>query len=133
MKVKAGTVAFGDDANLSGMSLWLQGGTVDFGNSKGSAFDRIKLDEDSFITVDAKSIVTFADSSDMAWTADKTLVFSGTMGRKSVRVGTSAAALTADQLAAVKFKTASGKLRAMTIDAKGYLVPPAAGMSVYLR
>ena len=133
LKVKAGTVAFGDDANLSGMSLWLQGGTVDFGNSKGSAFDRIKLDEDSFITVDAKSIVTFADSSDMAWTADKTLVFSGTMGRKSVRVGTSAAALTADQLAAVKFKTASGKLRAMTIDAKGYLVPPAAGMSVYMR
>ena len=133
LKVKAGTVAFGDDANLSGMSLWLQGGTVDFGNSKGSAFDRIKLDEDSFITVDAKSIVTFADSSDMAWTADKTLAFSGTMGKKSVRVGTSAAALTAEQLAAVKFKTASGKLRAMTIDAEGYLVPPAAGMSVYLR
>ena len=133
LKVKAGTVAFGDDANLSGMSLWLQGGTVDFGNSKGSAFDRIKLDEDSFITVDAKSIVTFADSSGMTWTAGKTLVFSGTMGRKSVRVGTSAAALTADQLAAVKFKTAFGKLRAMTIDAEGYLVPPAAGMSVYLR
>ena len=133
LKVKAGTVAFGDDANLSGMSLWLQGGTVDFGNSKGSAFDRIKLDEDSFITVDAKSIVTFADSSDMAWTADKTLAFSGTMGKKSVRVGTSAAALTAEQLAAVKFKTASGKLRAMTVDDEGYLVPPAAGISVYLR
>ena len=133
LKVKAGTVAFGDDANLSGMSLWLQGGTVDFGNSKGSAFDRIKLDEDSFITVDAKSIVTFADSSGMTWTAGKTLVFSGTMGKKSVRVGTSAAALTADQLAAVKFKTASGKLRAMTVDDEGYLVPPAAGMSVYLR
>ena len=62
-----------------------------------------------------------------------TLVFSGTMGKKSVRVGTSAAALTADQLAAVKFKTASGKLRAMTVDDEGYLVPPAAGMSVYLR
>ena len=55
------------------------------------------------------------------------------MGKKSVRVGTSAAALTADQLAAVKFKTASGKLRAMTVDDEGYLVPPAAGMSVYLR
>ena len=77
--------------------------------------------------------ITFDASSDFAWTADKTLVFSGTMGRKSVRIGTSAAALTAEQLAAVKFRTASGKLRPMTIDGDGYLMGPSKGVAISVR
>ena len=88
---------------------------------------------DSEIEVARSARITFDASSDMAWTADKTLVFSGTMGKKSVRVGTSAAALTAEQLAAVKFKTAAGKLKTMAIDDDGYLVPPAIGTISILR
>ena len=111
----------------------VEAGTVRFPEAAAGDFGALVVLGDSEIEVARSARITFDASSDMAWTADKTLVFSGTMGKKSVRVGTSAAALTADQLAAVKFKTASGKLRAMTVDDEGYLVPPAAGMSVYLR
>ena len=111
----------------------VEAGTVRFPEAAAGDFGALVVLGDSEIEVARGARITFDASSDMAWTADKTLALSGTMGKKSVRVGMSAAALTADQLAAVKFKTASGKLRAMKIDAYGYLVPPAAGMSVYLR
>ena len=111
----------------------VEAGTVRFPEAAAGDFGALVVLGDSEIEVARGARITFDASSDMAWTADKTLAFSGTMGKKSVRVGMSAAALTADQLAAVKFKTASGKLRAMKIDAYGYLVPPAAGMSVYVR
>ena len=133
LKVKDGTVAFGDEASLSGMSLWLQGGSVDFGSSKGSAFDRLKLDEDSCIKANAKSRITFADSSEMSWTEGKKLVLKGDMGPRSIRVGTSATALTSGQLAAIVYEDGNGRQKPVTIDSEGYLHRPPSSMMVIMR
>ena len=133
-KQGAGTLELTADSTSCATGVFkIEAGTVRFPEAAAGDFGALVVLGDSEIEVARGARITFDASSDMAWTADKTLVFSGTMGKKSVRVGTSAAALTADQLAVVKFKTASGKLRAMTVDDEGYLVPPAAGMSVYLR
>ena len=133
-KTGDGTVEFTATGSCATSGVFkIEAGTVRFPEAAAGDFGALVVLGDSEIEVASGARITFDDSADMAWTADKTLAFSGTMGKKSVRVGTSAAALTAEQLAAVKFKTASGKLRAMTVDAEGYLVPPAAGMSVYMR
>ncbi len=133
-KTGDGTVEFTASGSCATSGVFkVEAGTVRFPETAAGDFGALVVLGDSEIEVARGARITFDASSDMAWTADKTLAFSGTMGKKSVRVGTSAAALTAEQLAAVKFKTASGKLRAMTVDDEGYLVPPAAGMSVYLR
>lgn len=133
-KQGAGTLELASDSTSCTTGVFkIEAGTVRFPEAAAGDFGALVVLGDSEIEVASGARITFDDSADMAWTADKTLVFSGTMGKKSVRVGTSAAALTAEQLAAVKFKTASGKLRAMTVDAEGYLVPPAAGISVYMR
>ena len=133
-KTGDGTVEFTAAGSCATSGVFkVEAGTVRFPGTASGDFGALVVLGDSEIEVASGARITFDASSDMAWTADKALVFSGTMGKKSVRVGTSAAALTADQLAAVKFKTASGKLRAMTVDAEGYLVPPAAGISVYMR
>ena len=133
-KQGAGTLELASDSTSCATGVFkIEAGTVRFPEAAAGDFGALVVLGDSEIEVASGARITFDDSADMAWTADKTLAFSGTMGKKSVRVGTSAAALTAEQLAAVKFKTASGKLRAMTVDAEGYLVPPAAGISVYLR
>lgn len=133
-KTGDGTVEFTASGSCATSGVFkVEAGTVRFPEAAAGDFGALVVLGDSEIEVARGARITFDASSGMAWTADKTLAFSGTMGKKSVRVGTSAAALTAEQLAAVKFKTASGKLRAMTVDDEGYLVPPAAGMSVYLR
>ena len=133
-KQGAGTLELASDSTSCTTGVFkIEAGTVRFPDAAAGDFGALVVLGDSEIEVASGARITFDASSDMAWTAGKTLVFSGTMGKKSVRVGTSAAALTAEQLAAVKFKTASGKLRAMTVDDEGYLVPPAAGMSVSLH
>ena len=133
-KTGDGTVEFTATGSCATSGVFkIEAGTVRFPDAAAGDFGALVVLGDSEIEVASGARITFDASSDMAWTADKTLVFSGTMGKKSMRVGTSAAALTAEQLAAVKFKTASGKLRAMTVDDEGYLLPPAAGMSVSLH
>jgi hypothetical protein len=111
----------------------VEAGTVRFPGTASGDFGALVVLGDSEIEVARGARITFDASSDFAWTEGKTLVFSGTMGRKSVRIGTSAAALTAEQLAAVKFRTASGKLRPMTIDGDGYLMAPSKGMAISVR
>ena len=111
----------------------VEAGTVRFPGTASGDFGALVVLGDSEIEVARGARITFDASSDFAWTEGKTLVFSGTMGRKSVRIGTSAAALTAEQLAAVKFRSASGRLRPMTIDGDGYLMAPRKGMSISVR
>jgi hypothetical protein len=111
----------------------VEAGTVRFPGTASGDFGALVVLGDSEIEVARGARITFDASSDFAWTEGKTLVFSGTMGRKSVRIGTSAAALTAEQLAAVKFRTASGKLRPMTIDGDGYLMGPSKGVAISVR
>lgn len=130
----AGTLELASDSTSCTTGVFkVEAGTVRFPGTASGDFGALVVLGDSEIEVARGARITFDASSDFAWTADKTLVFSGTMGRKSVRIGTSAAALTAEQLAAVKFRTASGKLRPMTIDGDGYLMAPSKGMAISVR
>ncbi len=137
-KVKEGTVAFGthasgEPATLDGMALWMQGGTVDFGTSRGSDFTELKLDADSAFVARKGAQVTFADSSAVAWTEDAQLLISGDWTKRTFRVGTSGDALTPEQLAQIKALRANGKMSAVALSGDGYLLPPWEGFNIILR
>ena len=133
-KQGAGTLELAADSTSCTTGVFkVEAGTVRFPEAAAGDFGALVVLGDSEFEVARGARITFDASSDFAWTEGKTLVFSGTMGRKSVRVGTSAAALTAEQLAAVKFRSASGKLRPMTIDGDGYLMAPGKGMAISVR
>jgi hypothetical protein len=133
-KTGDGTVEFTATGSCATSGVFkVEAGTVRFPGTASGDFGALVVLGDSEIEVARGARITFDASSDFAWTEGKTLVFSGTMGRKSVRIGTSAAALTAEQLAAVKFRSASGRLRPMTIDGDGYLMAPSKGMAISVR
>jgi autotransporter-associated beta strand protein len=70
------------------------------------------------ITLNTGSLA-FADSSAATWTAGKTLNLVGTLGRRSIRFGTTSAGLTAAQLQMI---TLNGKTTRFILDESGYLV-----------
>ena len=55
------------------------------------------------------------------------------LGKRSIRVGTSATALTTAQLAQIVYRTAEGKEIPVTIDANGYLAGPNPGFMLMVR
>ncbi len=63
--------------------------------------------------------LAFADSSAITWTAGKTLNLVGTLGRFSIRFGTTSAGLTATQLQMI---TLNGATTRFILDENGYLV-----------
>jgi len=63
--------------------------------------------------------LAFADSSAITWTAGKTLNLVGTLGRKSLRFGTTSSGLTSTQLQMI---TLNGKVTRFILDENGYLV-----------
>ncbi|MBR3777285.1 MAG: InlB B-repeat-containing protein [Kiritimatiellae bacterium] len=133
-KQGVGTLELASDSTSCATGVFkIEAGTVRFPEAAAGDFGALVVLGDSEIEVARGARITFDASSDFAWTEGKTLVFSGTMGRKSVRIGTSAAALTAEQLAAVKFRSASGRLRPMTIDGDGYLMAPRKGLAISVR
>ena len=133
-KTGDGTVEFTASGSCATSGVFnIEAGTVRFPEAAAGDFGALIVLGDSEIEVARGARITFDASSDFAWTEGKTLVFSGTMGRKSVRIGTSAAALTAEQLAAVKFRSASGRLRPMAIDGDGYLMAPSKGVVISVR
>ena len=133
-KTGDGTVEFTAAGSCATSGVFkVEAGTVRFPETASGAFGALVVLGDSEFDVAREARITFDASSGMTWTADKILTFSGTMGSKSVRIGTNAAGLTDDQLAALRFRTASGALRAMTIDSEGYLHPPAMGFFMVVR
>ena len=133
-KQGAGTLELAADSTSCATGVFkIEAGTVRFPEAAAGDFGALVVLGDSEFEVARGARITFDASSDFAWTEGKMLVFSGTMGRKSVRIGTSAAALTAEQLAAVKFRSASGKLRPMTIDGDGYLMALGKGVAISVR
>jgi autotransporter-associated beta strand protein len=63
--------------------------------------------------------LAFANSSAITWTAGKTLNLVGTLGRRSLRFGTTSAGLTATQLQMIKLNGATTRF---ILDENGYLV-----------
>ncbi len=131
---KEGTVAFGSAAGLTGMALCLQGGSVDFGTSVGTAWTTLALEATSSLAAERNARVTFDDSSAVEWADGAELLITGRWGAKAIRVGTSADALTATQLAAIKGVSSDGRTRPVTISTDGYLICPwGTGLTMVVR
>ena len=111
----------------------VEAGTVRFPAKSGGSFGALQVTGDTVIEVAASARVSFDNSSEIAWTADKKLIFTGDMTGKSVRIGTDANALTEDQLKQVVYRKASGKEVSMSLNAEGYLQPPAKSLTIIIQ
>lgn len=124
--VSAGTLALGAGGALNaGNGMVLNGGALDMGAVTNTA-GTLTLSADSSLLLGAGRLA-FADSSAVPWTAGGTLTLVGTLGKQSLRVGTSSEALTGSQLAAI---TLNGKPVILTAD--GYLSEPPKGTLISL-
>ena len=133
IKKGAGTVKFtGVSSNYCG-SVQFNEGTIAFDKGASLSGDAyLMVTGDAELNLAKGATVTFSDSSAQLWTSGKVLKISGELSNKSVRVGTSADALTADQLAQIKRVTSNGTLRSVTIDDNGYL-QLGEGFTLYFR
>jgi len=111
----------------------VEAGTVRFPAKSGGSFGALQVTGDTVIEVAASARVSFDNSSEIAWTAGKKLIFTGDMTGKSVRIGTDANSLTADQLKQVVYRKASGKEVSMSLNAEGYLQPPAKSLTIIIQ
>ena len=101
-KQGAGTLELtGADSSCTTGVFKVEAGTVRLGATASGALGAFILLGDGAIDC-AGGKMAFADSRDMVWTAEKTLTVSGELGAKTIRFGTDANALTADQLAQIK-------------------------------
>ena len=111
----------------------VEAGTVRFPAKSAGEFGALQVTGDTVIEVAASARVSFDNSSEIAWTADKKLIFTGDMTGKSVRIGTDANSLTEDQLKQVVYRKASGKEVSMSLNAEGYLQPPAKSLTIIIQ
>ena len=117
-RIYAGTLLLGSNDVFAATNLLrLNGGTLAVAPKAVTSAGRLTLDADSTIEIGANAQLTFADASKLSWTAGKTLTVKGTLGRRSLRFGTSSAGLTADQLAAIRDENGEP----CRIDADGYV------------
>jgi autotransporter-associated beta strand protein len=137
VQIEAGILRLDSIAALTSANLiYLMGGTLmstTFSNSVGNvslSTGAITLGTDKLIagtatlanntTVNLNTgSLAFADSSAATWTAGKTLNLVGTLGRRSLRFGTTSAGLTATQLQMI---TLNGATTRFILDENGYLV-----------
>ena len=97
-KTGDGTVEFTAAGSCATSGVFkVEAGTVRLGEGCGGSFGALIVLGDAAIDC-AGGTIAFDASADFAWTAGKTLAFSGTMGRKSVRVGTSDAECTGSRV-----------------------------------
>ena len=118
-----------DNACTTGV-FKVEAGTVKFPSTAGGAFGAAVLLGDASLVADRGAKVSFADSSDQAWTSGATLDVAKPLARRTIRFGTSANALTAAQLAQMTYDGKSGKL---SLDANGYLCAPGTGTVILFR
>ena len=100
----------------------IEAGTVRFPAKSAGRFGALQVTGDCTMDVARSARIEF-DAATEAWTAGKTLVLTGDIGPKSIRVGTDATGLSADQLAQIKYRFGDGAddLASVGIDANGYL------------
>lgn len=124
----AGTALFEEgvstvEAACGPTSVSFEGGAIDLNGTRGSVFGTMTVTADSELRLGDRGTAVFTDSSETVWTEDATLVISGRVRTNAIRVGT-AATLTDDQLAQIKYRTASGMLCKVGQNADGYLELP---------
>ena len=128
-----GTIEFTSPDNACTTGVFkVEAGTVRLGEGCGGNFGALIVLGDAAIDC-AGGTIAFEDSSDFAWTEGATLRLTGEVGPKSIRVGTDNSSLTAEQLAAIAYVNASGKLKPVTLSSDGYLRPPPKGTKFFVR
>ncbi|MGI5868307.1 MAG: hypothetical protein ACOX9C_02535 [Kiritimatiellia bacterium] len=102
IKKGAGTMLLTGVSTNFGGSVTLNAGTLAFGSAARLTGPALVVTGDATLDVAQSGRIAFADSSDMVWTEGKTLTVSGELGAKTLRFGTDANGLTADQLAQIQ-------------------------------
>ena len=134
-----GVSTFGklSDDTFGGTTM-LSNGTIRVAKSAaGSQLGHLHLGGDAALQLDEGATVNFAPSTDvslyvknnksatysLSWNPDATLTLKSKLEKKSIRFGTDASGLTADQLAQIKYASSvTGRKRvAFSLDADGYL------------
>ena len=110
----------------------VEAGTVRLGAGCGGSFGALIVLGNAAIDC-AGGTIAFEDSSDMEWTEGATLSITGSMGKRTIRVGTDNNSLTADQLAAIKYVNAAGKAKPVSLSSDGYLLPPSSGTTIIIQ
>ena len=126
LTVEAGTIALGSDTALPASApLKLAGGTISCGVTT-NATGRLKLSGNATINL-GEGALTFADSSDEAWTEGATLTVTGAdpLSAQAIRFGTSANGLTSAQRRAIRYNGEKCYL-----DGNGYLRPGSNGLII---
>jgi len=115
-----GTLALGcNNALGAGTQIILNGGTLDPGSCTNSLSAlNISAAGGSIASGDGSGSLSFADSSGQSWDGQLNITYSGTWVPASLRFGTSAAALTEEQLSSIRF---NGERDGVQLDAQGYL------------
>lgn len=99
----------------------IDAGAIRLGSTCAGKLGALLVGGDSAIEVAEGGCIAFEDSASVAWASDATLTIRGQAKSRSIRIGTSADALTADQLVQIRYESASGVQKPVTIDANGYL------------
>ena len=99
----------------------IDAGAIRLGSTCAGKLGALLVGGDSAIEVADGGCIAFEDSASVAWASDATLTIRGQAKSRSIRIGTSADALTADQLVQIRYESASGVQKPVTIDANGYL------------
>jgi hypothetical protein len=133
---KVSTFGLLSDGTFGGTTM-LSNGTIRIAKSLTDNYlGRLHLGGDAALQLDDGATVNFASSTNVyvyakdastpylfSWNPDATLTLKSKLERKSIRFGTDASGLTADQLAQIKYASSvTGKKRvAFSLDADGYL------------
>ncbi len=77
--------------------------------------------------------IAFDASDSFAWNDDAVLTISGLLGRRTVRFGQDAVALSESQLSRIKYKAEDGSLVALKLTSDGYLSRASSGLYMFVR
>ena len=132
-----GVSTFGQIGGEPAGQTFLAAGTLRLAASTaGSSFGRLQLEGDATLQLDEGARVAFADSTEIsgtnpndggaayswAWNETATLTLANKLAPKSIRFGTDANGLAADQLAKIRYdESVTTKTVVFTLNAEGYL------------
>ena len=117
-QVYAGTLQLGSNDVLTATNrIRLYGGNLSVAPNVSTSAGDLVLGADAVLDLGAGARLAFRDVSATSWTAGKTLTVKGALGPRSLRFGTSAAGLTAAQLAAIRDESGEP----CRIDKDGYV------------
>ncbi len=118
-KKGAGTLELTGEASSAPLCQFqFEAGTVKMPEGASAEFGTFALTGDATLDITEGGSLSFADSSAISWTADKTLEIVGKIDFRSLRFGTDENGLTEEQLGAIVY---NGKKNRVFLNPNGYL------------